>query len=352
LGSGLTGLGSNKLKPLIIPIFIPHTGCPHRCIFCDQEGITAQSSGREIDGDHVRGVLDRAVHSRTFDAGRNPEAAFYGGTFTGLPAERMKRLLEAVGPYIQAGLIRSIRVSTRPDFIDADRLSILKACHVRTVELGVQSMDDRVLAMARRGHSAADVTGAVRLLRRDGFKVGVQLMPGLPGDSEGTFRATVEAVVSLRPDMVRLYPAIVIAGTGLARMYESGTYRPLTLDEAVHQCVDGTIRLEGNGIPVIRIGLMSSPSLLEPGRMVAGPWHPAFGFLVRSAMHHRAIEPDLPDPGTAGEIRIFAPTAEIPLVRGHGNMGIRMIEEKTGARVIGIAADETVPKGRVRIEVT
>jgi len=351
LGSGLPGLGSNKLKPLIIPIFIPHVGCPHRCIFCDQERITAQSA-QTIDGDHVREVLDRAVHSRTFDSDRNPEVAFYGGTFTGLPAERMKRILEAVGPYIEDGRIRSIRVSTRPDAIDEDRLGILKACHVRTVELGVQSMDDRVLAMARRGHSAADVAGAVRLLRRDGFKVGVQLMPGLPGDSRETFRTTIEEVISLDPDMARLYPALVIAGTGLARMYEAGTYRPLTLDEAVNCCVDGTVRLEGNGIPVIRIGLMSSPSLLEPGRIVAGPWHPAFGFLVRSAIHHRAIEPDLPAPGTAGEIRIFAPGPEIPLVRGHGNLGIRMIEEKTGATVIGIAADETVPGGRVRIEVT
>jgi histone acetyltransferase (RNA polymerase elongator complex component) len=338
------------LKPLIIPIFIPHTGCPHRCIFCDQERITAQST-EAIDGDHVRGVLDLAIRSRTFDPGRNPEVAFYGGTFTGLSAERMKQLLEAVDPYIEDGLICSIRVSTRPDFVDEDRLSILEAWHVRTVELGVQSMDDRVLAMARRGHSTADVTEAVRLLRRVGFKVGIQLMPGLPGDSEETFQATIEAVVSLRPDMVRLYPAVVIAGTGLARMYEAGTYRPLTLHEAVRRCADGTIRLEGNGIPVIRIGLMSSPSLLEPGRIVAGPWHTAFGFLVRSAIHHRAIEPDLPTPGTAGEIRIFAPAPEIPLLRGYRNEGIRRIEEMTGATVIGIVADETVPQGRVRIEV-
>jgi histone acetyltransferase (RNA polymerase elongator complex component) len=338
------------LKPLIIPIFIPHTGCPHRCIFCDQERITAQAA-QVVDGDYVRGILDQAVHSRTFDPDRNPEVAFYGGTFTGLPVEQMKRLLQAVGPYIEKGLIRGVRVSTRPDFVDEDGLGILKAWHVKTVELGVQSMDDRVLAMARRGHSAEDVTGAVRLLRREGFKVGIQLMPGLPGDSGETFCATVKAVISLDPDMVRLYPAIVIAGTGLARMYEAGTYRPLTLHEAVYRCVTGTIRLEENGIPVIRIGLMSSPSLLEPGRIVAGPWHPAFGFLVRSAIHHKAIEADLPIRGTAGKIRIFAPASEIPLVRGHGNLGIRSIEEKTGATIVGIAADETVAEGRVSVEV-
>jgi len=289
------------------------------------------------------------VHSRTFDPARNPEVAYYGGTFTGLPVERMKQLLEGVAPYIEAGQISSVRVSTRPDFIDEDRLSILKAACVRTVELGVQSMDDRVLTMARRGHSAADVKTAVHLLKQEGFKVGIQLMPGLPGDLKETFQQTIEAVISLRPDMVRLYPALVIAGTGLAQMFKAGRYRPLTLQEAIDRCVEGTIRLEANGISVIRIGLMSSPSLLEAGRMVAGPWHPAFGFLVRSAIHHRAIEPDLPARGTAREIRIFARAPEIPLVRGHRNRGIRMIEEKTGATVIGVAADETVPEGRVRI---
>lgn len=336
------------MKPLIIPIFIPHTGCPHRCIFCDQERITSQAA-QPIGGDHVRRILERAIHSGTFDPLRNPEVAFYGGTFTGLPAEWMKQLLQAVGPYIATGHIRSVRVSTRPDFIDEDRLQILKASSVRTVELGVQSMDDRVLTMARRGHSAADVRAAVQLLKEDGFKVGIQLMPGLPGDSEETFRETIQAVISLDPDMVRLYPAVVIAGTGLAQMVQAGRYRPLTLEEAIDRCVDGTVCLEANGIPVIRIGLMSSPSLLEPGRILAGPWHPAFGFLVRSAIHHRAIEPDLPARGTVKEIRIFAPGPEIPLVRGHRNRGIRMIEEKTGAKVIEVAADDTVPGGRVRV---
>ena len=337
------------MKPLIIPIFISHTGCPHRCIFCDQERITARKV-QPIDGDQVRKVLESAIHSKTFDPGRNPEVAFYGGTFTGLPKDRMKQLLQAVAPYIEDRLVRSIRVSTRPDFIDEDRLSIMKACHVRTVELGVQSMDDAVLAMARRGHSAADVIRAVQMLKRGGFKVGVQLMPGLPGDSEDIFRATIEKVISLGPDMARLYPALVIAGTGLARLYEAGAYQPLTLMEAIDCCVHGTVRLEANGIPVIRIGLMSSPSLLEAGRIAAGPWHPAFGFLVRSAIYHRAIEPDLPAPGTAGQIRIFTPEQEIPLIRGYKNRGVRTIEENTGAHILGIVVDDTVPKGRVRIE--
>ena len=337
------------MRPLIIPIFISHSGCPHRCIFCDQEKITSQSV-RPVGSDDVREVLEKAIGSKKFDARRNPEVAFYGGTFTGLPKDRIKRLLEAVAPYIKDRFISSIRVSTRPDFIDEERLKIMKTFHVRTVELGVQSLDEDVLLMARRGHTAGDVIRAVQILQRRGFKVGIQLMPGLPGDSEESFRATIEKVIGLNPDMVRLYPALVIEGTGLARMYAEGSYRPLTLEEGVDLCAQGVTRLETNGIPVIRIGLMSSPSLLEERRIVSGPWHPAFGFLVRSAIHQKAIEPDLPVHGTAKRIRIFAPDREIPLIRGYKNRGIRIIEEKTGAEVLGITVDDTLPGGRVRIE--
>jgi len=337
------------LKPLIIPIFIPHNGCPHRCIFCDQERITAQP-GRGITRDHVKDILDQAVRSNTYDRRRAPEAAFYGGTFTGLSVDQMKALLEPVQPFIEQGLIQSIRVSTRPDFIDEDRLDLLKSFHVTTVELGIQSMDDRVLTLARRGHSAADVKRAVHLLKKQGLRVGAQLMPGLPGDSRETFQATIQEVISLHPDMARLYPALVIAGTGLERMLNRGAYRPLTVDEAVNRCANAAIRLERSGIPVIRIGLMSSPSLLEPGRIAAGPWHPAFGFLVRSAMLHRAMGPALPAYGTVKQFMIFAPGPDIPLVRGHRNEGIRRIETKTGARVTEIAVDNTLSRGSIRIE--
>ncbi|MBC8176420.1 MAG: radical SAM protein [Deltaproteobacteria bacterium] len=337
------------MKPLIIPIFISHSGCPHRCIFCDQEKITSQSV-RAVGSDYVRKVLEKAISSKRFDIRRNPEVAFYGGTFTGLPKDRMTGLLEAVSPYIRDRFINSIRVSTRPDFIDEERLKIMKAFHVRTVELGVQSLDEEVLSMAQRGHTAGDVIRAVQMLKRGGFKVGIQLMPGLPGDSEERFRATIEKVIGLNPDMVRLYPALVIEGTGLARMYAEGSYRPLTLEKAVNLCAQGVARLEVNGIPVIRIGLMSSPSLLEERRIVSGPWHTAFGFLVRSAIHQKAVEPDLPASGTAEEIRIFAPAREISLIRGYKNRGIRIIEEKTGAKVLGITVDDNLPGGRVRIE--
>jgi histone acetyltransferase (RNA polymerase elongator complex component) len=337
------------LRPLIIPIFISHAGCPHRCLFCDQEKITAQPS-HLTDPQQVCETLDAAIQAKGFDPSRNTELAFYGGTFTGLTKVHMESLLKAAAPYVKSGMVKSIRISTRPDSLDEQRLRVLKTYGVTTVELGVQSMNDHVLALSKRGHTAGDTVAAVRMLKDHGFKVGIQLMPGLPGDSSEEFLATTKKVLALRPHMIRLYPALVIKGTGLARMYGEGLYQPFSLKEAVNGCVESVLLFEGNGIPVIRIGLMSTPSLLEKGRIVAGPWHPAFGFLVRSAIHFNGIAPDLPVPGGAQLIRIYAPMREISLVRGHKNGGIHKIEQKTGARVMSVLPDDSVPLGRIRVE--
>ena len=298
----------------------------------------------------MRNTLDAAIHTHGFDPKRNTELAFYGGTFTGLKKARMESLLEAAAPYVESGMVQSIRISTRPDSLDEQRLRILKAYAVSTVELGAQSMNDRVLALSQRGHSAEDTITAVRMLKNHGFQVGIQLMPGLPGDSREEFSATAKKVLALKPHMVRLYPALVIKGTGLARMHSEGVYQPFSLEEAVNLCVESVLLFEGNGIPVIRIGLMSSPSLLEKGHIVSGPWHPAFGCLVRSAIHLRGITPDLPAPGDAEQIRIYTPMREIPLVRGYKNRGLQKIEQITGARVMGVVPDDTVPLGRIRLE--
>ncbi len=337
------------MRPLIVPIFISHAGCPHRCLFCDQEKITAQAIHR-TGPQEVRNILDAAIQGKGFASNQNRELAFYGGTFTGLEKALMESLLNAAAPYVRNNVVQSIRISTRPDSLDAERLSILKAYHVTTVELGVQSMDDRVLALSQRGHTADDTIKAVRMLKDHGFQVGVQLMPGLPGDSTENFLATIDKVLALNPHMARLYPALVIKGTGLARLYDERSYRPFSLKEAVNLCAKSVILLEKNGIPVIRIGLMNSPSLSEKDRIVSGPWHPAFGFLVRSAIHFKRIVPDLPPPGEESRARIYAPMREIPLVRGYRNQSIRKIEEMTGAKVVDVVPDDTVPAGRIRLE--
>jgi hypothetical protein len=178
----------------------------------------------------------------------------------------------------------------------------------------------------------------------------MQLMPGLPGDSMEKFRSTITQVIALRPDMVRLYPALTIEGTTLALWHREGKYRPLSLAEAVEICAESCLRLETENIPVIRIGVMSSPSLLEKGRIVAGPWHPAFGFLVRSRIYLRGIEAELPSPGAASRIRIRVPGSEIPLLRGYRNEGLKWIESRTGADVVTVRPDDTLYSGKIRFE--
>jgi histone acetyltransferase (RNA polymerase elongator complex component) len=336
-------------KVLIVPLFIPFQGCPHRCVYCDQEKITDQRA-QPLDRRVVEQTVERAICSAKYDTGREREIAFYGGTFTRLPLEKMLDLLRTVAPYIQEKRFKSIRISTRPDAVDEERLEWLKKFSVSTVELGTQSMNDEVLALTRRGHTAQDTVRAVRLLREFGFQVGIQLMPGMPGDSEMKFKETVEEVVRLQPDMVRLYPAVVIRGTELAEWYKEGKYQPLQLEEAVRICRLSCERLEGTGIPVIRIGLMSSPSLREKGQIVAGPWHEAFGHLVRSEIHFEKIQSSLPRSGGLTKIRLRVSPEEVPLVRGYKNVGLRHIENVTGAKVVEVCPDLSVPLGRLRVE--
>ena len=336
-------------KPLIIPIFIPNQGCPHRCAFCRQEQITAQSFGT-IDQAFITTTIERAIGAPHFDTGRNRQIAFYGGSFTRLPVGRMAELLAPVKPYIEKGLFDSVRVSTRPDAIDAERLHLLRRFGVTTVELGAQSMDDEVLRLSRRGHGAEDTVRAAHLLKERGFHVGIQLMPGLPGDSKAGWRKSIEEVLRLRPDMVRLYPTVVIRGTELAQWYLEEKYRPLSLGEAVEACKEGCIRFEENGIPVIRLGLMATPALLEEGRIIAGPWHNAFGDLVRSAVYHERLKPSLPAIGFAKRVRLRVPIKDIPHLRGYRNQGLRLIERKIGARITAVQPDETLDPGKIGVD--
>lgn len=336
-------------RPLIVPVFISNQGCPHRCIFCQQEKITSQTSPR-VDTKFIKIVLNSALKSKKFQSSNDREIAFYGGTFTRLPPTRIKELLNAINPYLEKGYFNSVRVSTRPDEINRERLEQIKELGVKTVELGAQSMDDIVLRLTERGHTSNDTVQSFHLLRQYGFKVGIQLMPGLPGDSKKRFLSTVEKIVRLRPDMVRLYPTIVIKGTKLAELYRIGEYTPLSIEEAIEICESSCLSLEEQGIPVIRMGLMSSPSLLKDGQILAGPWHSAFGFLVRSSMHHKRIETFLPKPGEASKIGLRAPMRTIPLIRGYKNNGFRMIEEKTGSRIQYLKPDDSISNDHLGVD--
>lgn len=264
---------------LIAPIFIPHEGCPYRCVFCDQKEITG--THRHADRERVEKTLHTYLRSQPKD--KLPairEAAFYGGSFTGLPLERQEYLLSLVQPWIDSGEIHAIRVSTHPLFVDRERMSLLKKYRVKTVELGIQSSDPEVLKLSGRECSLNELHGAVGLIRSKDFRLGLQLMPGLPGDTESTFQKSVDDIIDLRPDLVRLYPAIVIKHTPLHEMFLQNKFIPWGMEQTIEALKTAVIKFNRHGIPVARMGLHPDPSFLQS--MVAGPHHPAMRYLVDS----------------------------------------------------------------------
>ncbi len=268
----------------ILPIFIPQAGCPHRCIFCDQQTISGQKRACLAQVQQQIQTWIPRLHPE-----RENEAAFYGGTFTGLPLEEQELLLQPVEALRRQKLIGSIRLSTRPDYIDEARLAFLQQHQVKLVELGVQSLDDRVLTLAGRGHTAAQVVQAVKLLRQYGFQVGLQFMVGLPGQDWQSLKATAALAVKLAPDIARIYPLLVIKNTPLAAMYARGEYQPLTLETAVAQAAFLYETFTENGIRVIRVGLQPDKELCRPGNIIAGPFHPSMGELVKSYLKRQPI---------------------------------------------------------------
>lgn len=271
--------------PLIIPFFIPHQGCPHVCIFCNQRLIAGQTAKeRSFNSEAER--LSAVIHTYLqFKKNRDQvELAFFGGNFLGLETSRIFALLKAVQPWNREGQIHSIRCSTRPDTVTGQVLDLARPFGLETVELGVQSMDDRVLALAERGHTSADTRNALALLKENGLKTGVQVMVGLPGDDDCGAVRTAQVLAELGPDLARIYPLLVLEGSRLAQWYRSGRYVPLSLDQAVDQTKKMVTIFRGAGVSVARLGLQATQMMEDAGRMIAGPWHPAFGHLVLSAL--------------------------------------------------------------------
>lgn len=268
------------MKPVTVPFFISHQGCPHTCVFCDQRTISGASGALPSAVE----ILARISLWYSTAAGRPLEVAFFGGTFTALPEETQAALLAPLQPLLMSGTIDSVRISTRPDTIDTDRVAWLSERGVGTIELGVQSMDDNVLAASGRGHSAADSLSAIHCIKNGGVRVGVQLMPGLPGDTPSSSFASLEQVIAAGADFLRIYPTLVLKGTELARRFEAGEFAPLSLDRGVSLCKLLLQRAMQAGIPVIRIGLQADHGL-DAVSVLAGCWHPALGQLVRSQLY-------------------------------------------------------------------
>lgn len=268
-------------KHYIIPIFVSHQGCPHQCVFCNQDKIAGVYE--EITAKDVIKTVDSYL-STIDNKGAIIEVSFFGGTFTAIPVKKQKELLEVTKKYKEKGLIQNIRLSTRPDAISAYILDYLKEYKVDIIELGVQSLNDDVLRLAGRGHTAEHVKIASKMIKDSGFILGHQIMPGLPGDNYKIDMETAKKSIAMKPDICRIYPSLVIKDTPMEIMYNRGEYIPYTLEEAVEISKDMLKLYKSNKVKVIRIGLQPTDSITWGKDIVDGPFHPAFRELVESSL--------------------------------------------------------------------
>jgi len=321
-----------KREHLVIPIFIPHEGCPYRCTFCNQTKIT----GVRVQNDEI--MIQRTIKSylNVFEVDTLPnqrEVAFYGGSFTGLGFERQKLLLDAVQPWIKSGKINSIRVSTHSLLVDQYNISFLKKKSVRVLELGIQSTNNAVLKAVGRPCEFEKVISAVDIIRKNGMKLGMQLMPGLPLDDELIFMKSVKDIIELKPDFARIYPTLVIKGTPLFELYKSGRYVPWKLDRMIDLVKDSLVEFQKANIPVIRIGLHADSSMLD--NLVDGPYHPSFRYLVDRLIARDKMFKLLNGLGNCPKnIKFKVPSRQVSLFLGHKKDNISAIKKKFGIQDI------------------
>ncbi|MDX9942675.1 MAG: radical SAM protein [Bacteroidales bacterium] len=264
-----------------IPFFIPELGCPHQCVFCDQHRISGTPKvprPKELSS-QVEAYL------ATFpDGEKQVEIAFFGGNFTGLLPEEQEAYLAATTPWLRDGKVQGIRLSTRPDYISRENLELLKRFGVSSIELGAQSMDEEVLRLSGRGHTARQVEEAASLILAHDFRLGLQMMTGLPGDTKEKTLFTARRIVELGAVETRIYPTLVIEGTHLAKLYREGSYEPLNLEETVERCKHLVLIFEQHKVKILRLGLHPSEGLINGNDLLAGPFHSALKEVVETAI--------------------------------------------------------------------
>ncbi len=268
------------MKKRIIPIFVPHRGCPHDCIFCNQKKITGIST--EVTSEDARNIIQDYL--KTIDKDASVEIAFFGGSFTAIDIETQKSLLSIAKEYVDKGIVDDIRMSTRPDCINKEILNMLKEYNVSIIELGVQSLDEEVLLESIRGHKAKEVYESAKLIKEYGINLGLQMMVGLPSDTEEKCIKTAKEFIKMNPDCVRIYPTLVVKETGLESLLDRKEYTPFTLSESIQIVKKLLVLFYVNNINVIRVGLQASEDIQIGKAILDGPYHPAFRELVESEM--------------------------------------------------------------------
>lgn len=318
----------------IIPIFVPHLGCPHDCVFCNQKKITNEKN--PVDENYVKEIIE--TYLGYFNKKAFIEVAFYGGSFTAIEKELQKELLKVPQEYKKAGKINAIRMSTRPDAIDEEIIQILKDFDVDTVELGVQSMDEDVLNKSGRGHDAACVYKSVKSLKDAGINCGLQMMLGLPGDNLEKALYTTKEFIDLDPFCIRIYPTLIIKETYLETLYEENKYKALSVDEAIEQTKIILTLFELNNINVIRVGLQVTDNIQLGKDVVSGPFHPSFRQLVESDILKDIIDEKMKTMNIMNnhETVIYCDNRNISNVAGQKSKNIKFLKNKYGIRNLKI----------------
>ena len=337
-------------KEYIIPIFVPHLGCPNDCTFCNQKKISGQT--KNVKAEDVKNTIEYYLNNFK-DDNKYIEVAFFGGSFTGIDVDKQKELLSVAYEYIKNKKIDSIRISTRPDYINKEILKMLKSYGVKTIELGVQSTNDYILNKSKRGHTFEDVKKASKLIRKNGFILGHQMMVGLPESTRQDEINTAKDLIKLKPKIVRIYPVLVIKGTQLEKDYESGEYTPLTVEQAVETAKDLLVLFNKKKINVIRIGLQNTNEITDPNskesQVVAGPYHPAFRQLVESRLWYDNIANEIKKVNSnVTHIQIDVNPSDINNAVGHKRINIEKIND-TYNTDLKINPNSKIKKGNVKI---
>lgn len=335
-------------RPFIIPIFLPHVGCPHQCAFCNQTSITGVKHDI-FTPEKLRFQINEFLKYKNRQ-GQLIQVAFYGGNFLGLTKDYIKLLLDESTIFVKNGSIDSIRFSTRPDTIDQQRLDILENYPVSTVEIGVQSMDDGVLLMAKRGHTSLETENAVAQLKDRNYEIGLQMMVGLPGDDETKSLTTAHRIADFSPDFVRVYPTVVLANSRLAIWYKKGKYKPWSLERCVTFVTKLYLLFKNKKIPVIRMGLQASENFEKGSVIVAGPYHPAFGHLVYSEIFLDMATAIMDTAKVSHKsITIKVHPRSISKMRGLKNKNIEALTRKFHIKSLEIIPDPSLAEDKLAI---
>ena len=330
------------MKHRNIAFFIPHMGCKHRCSFCEQRSISGEES--LITPEEVYITASKEALRLSESDRKETEIAFFGGSFTAIEKSKMLEFLSVGKKLIDEYSLKGIRISTRPDAVGDDILSLLKQYGVRDIEIGAQSTNDKVLLLNERGHTAEDIFSAAERIRKYGFGLGLQIMPGLYGDTDETIEKTISDVLKIKPDTVRVYPTLVVKGTRLEKLYLGGEYSPLTLEKAVSVCAKALKLFGEAGIEIIKMGLHSEKSLEES--LVAGPYHPSFKELCESRLFCDKMEKEMNE----REIKkAFVSVSPFSISKALGNKKENIKRLSAKGLEVKILTDEKLGKYEIKI---